>query len=151
MFVWCWQCTGEFSTAHQLSPLLSQRDWVSACVQLISMISSRLSLSTFAHLPDLSFFWSSQRWVPHHHHRNQSHQVSTVQSLAHRSIWRQSKMTSTLPCNLKNLPSHKSPKVVIWLSHVVRSLQRRHRLSVDKQVGQLRHRQVVLGGLECVF
>ena len=31
-------------------------------------------------------------------------------------------MTGTLPCNLRNLLSHKSSKVVIWLSHVVRSL-----------------------------
>ena len=38
-----------------------------------SMTPSRLNLSTSAHLPDLSFCWFSQRWVPHRHQRNQSH------------------------------------------------------------------------------
>ena len=39
----------------------------------ISVTSSRLDLSTLPHLPDLSFCWFSQRWVPRHHQRNQSH------------------------------------------------------------------------------
>ena len=47
-------------------------------MQLISVTSSRLNLSTPAHLPDLSFCWFSQRWVPHRHQRNQSHYVSSA-------------------------------------------------------------------------
>ena len=42
------------------------------------MISSRLGLSTFAHLPDLSFCWFSQRWVPHHHYLTLQQQESSV-------------------------------------------------------------------------
>ena len=120
-------------------------------MQLISVTSSRLNLSTPAHMPDLSFCWFSQRWVPHRHQRNNSHYVSTAHGSAQCSIWRRSKMTCTLPCNLRNHLTRKSSRAVIWLSHVVRLLQQRHLLSVDRQVRQQRCQLDVLGGLECVF
>ena len=77
-------------------------------MQLISVTSSRLNLSTPRICPTFSFCWFSQRRVPHRYQQNQSHYVSTAHGSAQRSIWRQSKMTCTFPCNLKNHLSRKS-------------------------------------------
>ena len=54
--------------------------------------------------------------------------------------------------SLDGLPdAFKGCPVVIWLSHVDCSLQRRHLLSVDRQVGQLRYRQDVFGRIGMRF
>ena len=106
-------------------------------VQLISLTSSRLNLSTPAHLPDLSFCWSHSARCPTV--TSELNPITSAPRMARRSAQSgdsQGDMHFTL-----------QRKEVIRSCHLATRMWR-HLFSVDKRVGQLRYRQDVLGRLD---